>query len=123
MLKNILLPISFSLATFIPHSSYSAPVFDDASLSSQCHVLAKHLGEIKESQKRASCSYKLYMSGIYVDNSGDKIIEKQYSNATECLNDAIEFLIFAQKFNCERLAEITEIKKELIQIKRQIRDK
>ncbi len=123
ILKNILLSISFCLATLFPYSSYSTPTIDDVSLSKQCYILAQQLREIKESQKNASCTYKLYMSGIYVDISGNKISEKQYPNAMEYLNDAIEFLIFAQKFNCERLAEVTEIKNELIQIRRQIRAK
>lgn len=117
----MLRPISFCLAMLVPYFSYSTPAVDEVSLSRQCHILAQHLREIKESQKRSSCTYKLYMSSIYVDISGDQISEKKYSNASEDLTNAIELLIFAQKFHCERIMEVTEIKKELIQIRRQIR--
>lgn len=120
MLK-IFSSIGFAVSLCLPGLSYSAVPVDNVSLSHQCHEIAKTLREIRTEETSASCSYKLYWSMVYTDNAGERILEKNYPGATEALNDGIKMLIFAQKFNCNRIADIIVLKKGLIQIRRQLK--
>lgn len=117
MLKKWFLVLHCFLLAALPGVGNSA---DIQTLASECYLISQHLFDLKAVQTGASCTYKLNMAGHYTRVAGDNLIKEDFNTVKEYIRDALEFLRYAEKMNCEKMSEITQAKWDLVKVIQQV---